>query len=366
MRLRQLFEGLRLSLGERELQAATLCYLHGLSRTEAAARMGVSEARMRKLMEGHGPGRPGVARKVGELVATIRDGDWCEEQGSLMRGLALGVLDPGGERYRLAQAHRDRCPACRAYVRSLRGLAAVLPPLPALLRWVLDSTRGATAAGGGVGHGAGIHAGRPHGPASPHAGLPRRRRGRRGRAARLDDRRCRRGGAGAAGGGWLVAGGGAATKLAVGCVLAAGLSAGCVALTLAPVQRVQPSGHRHPAHRARRSPPPGRTRSGVPSEPAAGGADAARRRRRGARRADVSPATRASHEFGPEQHLAPPRGRDGNQGSRGDPAACRRGCGAWTGRGERASDGRAVRHKPGSRRGGGGGSASAQREFGIG
>src|SRR5580693_3601668 len=79
-RLRQLFEGLRGRLDGREREAATLCYLQGLSRAQAAARMGVSETRMRKLMEGRGPGRPGVAAKVAALVGTIRDGDWCEEQ----------------------------------------------------------------------------------------------------------------------------------------------------------------------------------------------------------------------------------------------------------------------------------------------
>ena len=127
IRLRQLFEGLRGRLSERELQAAALCYLQGLSRSEAAAQIGISEQRMRKLMEGPGPGRPGVAGKVGELVETIRGGSWCEEQGSLMRGLAFGILDPEGERYRLAMAHQRECPACRTYVLSLRGLAAVLP-----------------------------------------------------------------------------------------------------------------------------------------------------------------------------------------------------------------------------------------------
>src|ERR1700730_19412493 len=65
IRLRHLFEALRLRLGARELQAAALCYLQGLSRSEAAAELGVSEARMRKLMEGRGPGQPGVAGKVG-------------------------------------------------------------------------------------------------------------------------------------------------------------------------------------------------------------------------------------------------------------------------------------------------------------
>ena len=354
-RLRQLFEGLRRSLGGRELQAATLCYLHGLSRAQAAARMGLSDARMRKLMEGHGPGRPGVARKVGELVATIRDGDWCEEQGSLMRGLALGVLDPRGERYRLAQAHRDRCPACRAYVRSLRGLAAVLPPLPALLRWVLDSTRGATAAGGGVGHGAGIHAGRPHGPASPHAGLPS------GAGAPPVSTTAGAGGAGAAGGGWLVAGGGAATKLAVGCVLAAGLSAGCVALTLGPVRRAHPRTHRPPAHRAALA--GGRQRevghafaSALPApraQPARGGAA------HGAQ--TISPAARASHEFGPEQPATPVQ-----RASAAIPAhaVVASAPGSTTGSAQ-ATGGSSVT-RPASRVSAGGGSSSAQREFGIG
>ena len=58
-RLRELFEALRGRLSAREQQAATLCYLQGLSRSEAAARMGVSEARMRKLMEGRGSARRG-------------------------------------------------------------------------------------------------------------------------------------------------------------------------------------------------------------------------------------------------------------------------------------------------------------------
>ena len=96
VRLRQLFEGLRGRLTARELEAAALCYLQGLSRSQAAARMGVSEARMRKLMDGQGIGRPGVAGKVGALADTIRNGGWCEEQGSLMRGLAFGILDPAG------------------------------------------------------------------------------------------------------------------------------------------------------------------------------------------------------------------------------------------------------------------------------
>ena len=74
-RLRQLFEGLRGQLSARECEAASLCYLQGLSRSQAAARMGIGETAMRKLMEGRAPGRPGVAGKVGDLLRAIRGGE---------------------------------------------------------------------------------------------------------------------------------------------------------------------------------------------------------------------------------------------------------------------------------------------------
>jgi DNA-directed RNA polymerase specialized sigma24 family protein len=232
-KLRQLFEALRSRLSARECEAAALCYLQGLTRAQAAQRMGIGEARMTKLMEGRGPGRPGVAGKVGVLLEAINGGEWCEQQGSLMRGFAFGILDPRGERYRLARLHQRECPACRAYVLSLRGLAAVLPPLP--LPWGLGfggphhtapnptsstrspSTRSSsprtpsartspTHAGAGAKAGAGTGAGAITASGAAGAG-------------------------GAAGGGWLL-GGSVGAKLAVGCVLA--LSVGCVALTVVP------------------------------------------------------------------------------------------------------------------------------------
>ncbi|MGA2164231.1 MAG: sigma-70 family RNA polymerase sigma factor [Solirubrobacteraceae bacterium] len=217
-KLRQLFEALRSRLSERECEAAALCYLQGLTRAQAAQRMGISEARMTKLMEGRGPGSPGVAGKVGVLLEAISGGEWCEQQGSLMRGFAFGVLDRGGERYRLARLHQRECPSCRAYVLSLRGLAAVLPPLPLPLPlpWGLgfggpptpsSPTHTAASAKAGAGTGAGAIT------ASGAAGAG-------GAAA-----------GGAASGGWLL-GGTVGAKLAVGCVLA--LSVGCVALTVAP------------------------------------------------------------------------------------------------------------------------------------
>ena len=316
IRLRQVFEGLRGRLSAREQQAAALCYLQGCSRSEAAARMGISEARMRKLMEGPGPGRPGVAGKVGELVETIRGGGWCEEQGSLMRGLAFGILDPEGERYRLALAHRRECPACRAYVISLRGLAAVLP-MPVFLPGVLGAGAlagtgagvgaGAGAQGAGTGVGAGAQAGSGIGGALSASGTA---------------------GAGAAGGGWLLAGGPVGAKLAVGCLLALGVGASCVALTANPDRgRGRGSIHRHHAAEGRTGTGgapdgltpgylltgavPGTTHAGglTPGQPTSTQAQA------------LQSASSASREFGPEQAFARSTSSSTSSSSRGAPSA---------------------------------------------
>jgi len=121
-RLLGVMEGMRDRLSDRERQAAALCYLHGYSRPEAAEAMGVAPKRMEKLMDG-------VSRKLGTLTREIDEGDWCESRQSLMKAFAYGILDPDGERYALARAHLDECAACRRYVRGLRGIAAVVPPI---------------------------------------------------------------------------------------------------------------------------------------------------------------------------------------------------------------------------------------------
>lgn len=145
--LRELIEGLRARLSEREREAAALCYLQGLTRAEAAQQMGVAERTLQRLMEGRGRGRPGVAGKLAALAKTISEGRFCDEQTSLMRAYAFGALRAGGERHRLARAHVEQCTACRAYVRSLRGLASVLPPtlLPGPLAAALAGHKGARA-----------------------------------------------------------------------------------------------------------------------------------------------------------------------------------------------------------------------------
>ena len=113
-RLRHLFEGLRTRLSSREREAASLCYLQGLTRAQAAERMGMSEPRMRKLMEGAGAGRPGVAAKMGELLGTIAAGGWCEEQGSLMKAYASASWTPTANatrwRWRTASSARPAAP----------------------------------------------------------------------------------------------------------------------------------------------------------------------------------------------------------------------------------------------------------------
>jgi hypothetical protein len=183
-----------------------------------------------------------VAGEVTALLATIRDGAWCEEQASLMRGLAYGLLDPGGERYRLALAHTGACPACRAYVASVRGLAALIPPAPALLKLVLAGAGGAKAAGAGaagvasVGAGGGVSGG----------GLPGGAAGIAGGAAVPSAAASSV--AGAAGGGWLLAGGGVGAKLAAGCLLALSVGTGCAVLG---VGRSAPPAHTSAHVRAR-------------------------------------------------------------------------------------------------------------------
>jgi DNA-directed RNA polymerase specialized sigma24 family protein len=296
-RLRQLFEGLRGRLNEREREAATLCYLHGLSRAEAAARMGVSETRMRKLMEGRGPGRPGVAGKVGVLVRCISDGDWCAEQGSLMRALAYGILDPDGERYGLALTHHSHCPACRAYVASLRGLAATLPPV--VLPWGLGAAAlaraaesvhaGAAVSGAGASGGAvGVTGGA--GASGSAAGISGGAAGAAGAA----------GAGGVAGGGWLFGAGSLGAKLAVGCVLALTVGAGCVALD---------GGHhaRGRGHVDRRRSLSGAHAAGgvfTPYELSDLGRPAAAADVAGTTAPPLPPSTKAVREFGPEQALA--------------------------------------------------------------
>jgi hypothetical protein len=115
----------RLRLNAREQQAVSLCVLHEHSRRDASDIMGIDIKRLDKIMVA-------ANKKLGGLLEAINRGEWCQEQRSLIKAYALGLHEEGGERHELAVAHVMECQACAAYVRSLRGLAVVLPA-PALL-----------------------------------------------------------------------------------------------------------------------------------------------------------------------------------------------------------------------------------------
>ncbi|MBN8869110.1 MAG: sigma-70 family RNA polymerase sigma factor [Solirubrobacterales bacterium] len=159
IQVRHIREGLRAKLSPRELEAATLCHLYGYTRPEAAEVMGVRPKRMEKIMDR-------AAGKIGDVVETVRAGEHCAEMSSTIRAFAMGMLEPGGERYGLATDHLEHCPACRREVRTDRGLAAIGPPLPiAFATLAGGAAAGGGAAGGllalkGGGHGAAAGAGK--------------------------------------------------------------------------------------------------------------------------------------------------------------------------------------------------------------
>ena len=219
-----------------------------------------------------------------------------------MRGLAYGILDPNGERYRLALIHRSECPACRAYVVSLRGLAAVLPPV--FLPWGLGAQVLARAAGR-----------RTPARGSAPTRAPLRRRAPWPAAAQAPRpsansvARCQRRGPSA----WVVrpAAPGSwpaeplSAKLAVGCVLALGVGAGCVALTEGPWHPRAPRHGHASAHSGGSAPAAGGRRgaSGLLSEgrlAAAGSMDGSTGSPARGSAHELTPAQQAVREFGPE------------------------------------------------------------------
>lgn len=153
---KQFVEGMRSSLNQRELQAATLCYVYGLSRPEAAEQVGVRPKRMEKIMDE-------VSRKMRPVLASIKEGNWCEDRAVLINEFALGALEPDSDEYREAADHLRECSGCRRHVLGARGLTAVTIPSGLLLIALTGAAVGAAAAGasaaGGAGAGAGASAG---------------------------------------------------------------------------------------------------------------------------------------------------------------------------------------------------------------
>ena len=160
-RYHQWLMSVRLRLNPRERQAVSLCVLHEHSRRDASEIMGLDIKRLDKIMVE-------ANKKLGGLLEAINRGDWCREQRSLIKAFALGLHEEGSERHELAAAHVMECHACAAYVRSMRGLAGVVPAptliasgagagggiAGALSSW-FGSGSGSTAAAGGAGTAAG-------------------------------------------------------------------------------------------------------------------------------------------------------------------------------------------------------------------
>jgi DNA-directed RNA polymerase specialized sigma24 family protein len=143
LQLRHFIQGLRAELDERELQAATLTYLHGLSRPEAAKVIGIAPRRMEKVMDR-------ASKRIAAVIDAVRPGELCEELDSPIRAFAVGLLDEEGERYAVARDHLATCPACRRKVLVLRGLGAIAPPLPGLLTGLGGAGALAGAGAGGL------------------------------------------------------------------------------------------------------------------------------------------------------------------------------------------------------------------------
>ncbi|MFT4049465.1 MAG: sigma-70 family RNA polymerase sigma factor, partial [Solirubrobacterales bacterium] len=146
---KQFVEGMRSSLSQRELQAATLCYVYGMTRPEAAEQVGVRPKRMEKIMDE-------VSRKMRPVLASIKEGNWCEDRAVLINQYALGALEPGSADYHEAVEHLEGCSGCRRHVLGTRGLAAVTIPSGLLLIALTGAAVGvgavgASAAGAGAG-----------------------------------------------------------------------------------------------------------------------------------------------------------------------------------------------------------------------
>jgi predicted DNA-binding protein (UPF0251 family) len=115
--MRHYIEGMREVLTEQEYRAVTLCVIGGLTRPEAADRLGESPDRMERIMDA-------AQCKLRSVTAAISNGEWCDAHESLMRAYALRVLAEHGDRYKLAKTHLTDCSACRRLVNELRRNAA--------------------------------------------------------------------------------------------------------------------------------------------------------------------------------------------------------------------------------------------------
>ncbi len=123
LKIQELIARMKRRLNENERKAVTLCLLHGFRRREAADMLRIEQASFQRIMDS-------ARKKLGGIVAEI-DARGCEEGewSRLLRSYALGLISETHRDYPRAKKHLDECEACERYVKGLRGLAAVMPPV---------------------------------------------------------------------------------------------------------------------------------------------------------------------------------------------------------------------------------------------
>jgi DNA-directed RNA polymerase specialized sigma24 family protein len=122
-KLQRLLRRVKGRLTPREREVISLCWIHGYTRPEARALLGIKdEVRMQKLMDR-------ASKKVGAIVAAIEArGCGGDEWSQMLRSYALGTIDEEQSDYRRAGEHIENCASCRRYVAGLRRVAAIVPP----------------------------------------------------------------------------------------------------------------------------------------------------------------------------------------------------------------------------------------------
>jgi DNA-directed RNA polymerase specialized sigma24 family protein len=123
LKIQKLIARMKRRLNENERKAVTLCLLHGFRRREAADMLRIEQASFQRIMDS-------ATKKLGGIAAEIdargcAEGEWSR----LLRSYALGLLSETDRDYPRAEKHLEECEACDRYVKGLKGLAAVMPPV---------------------------------------------------------------------------------------------------------------------------------------------------------------------------------------------------------------------------------------------
>jgi RNA polymerase sigma factor (sigma-70 family) len=110
-RIRYFSEALKRLLPGKECEVAALCLFGQYRRRDAASVLGISERRLRTLMNRAYP-------TLSPAMTLIEKGEWCDEYASTIRALRRNLLNPDDRRYRDLMRHLKQCPTCSAAARN--------------------------------------------------------------------------------------------------------------------------------------------------------------------------------------------------------------------------------------------------------